>query len=116
MVLYNAYLNNGIPLDYEANSETKSDLEKIVDQIITEDLDLSNIETEDSSAKMDIDNISSNSLDVPRMMQLNSLEQIPVSSYGGKKRKATKRASKKYKKKQNKSNTRKVRKIRKIRK
>lgn len=112
MVLYNAYFNNGIPLDYVENSATKSDLEKIIEQIITEDLDLSNIETQDSSAKMDIDNISSNSLDVPSMMSTNIPEMATANS-GGKKRKATKRSSKKYKKMQKKSKTRKIRKVKK---
>ncbi len=114
MVLYNAYFNNGIPLDYVEYSVTKSDLEKIVDQIITEDLDLQelkNIETYENSEKMDIDNISSNSLDVPSIVSTNDSKMITVNT-GGKKRKITKRANKKYKKIQ-KSNTRKIRKVKK---
>lgn len=93
MVLYNAYFNNGIPLDYVEHSAVKSDLENIIDQIITEDLELKDIETHDSSNKMDIDYVSPNSLDVPSIVSTNTSKMITVNT-GGKKRKIIKYTTK----------------------
>jgi hypothetical protein len=112
MVLYNAYFNNGIPLDYLEHSAVKSDLENIIDQIITEDLELKDIETHDSSNKMDIDYVSPNSLDVPSIVSTNTSKMITVNT-GGKKRKIIKYTTKKYNKTQKKSKTRKIRKVKK---
>lgn len=58
MVLYYAYYNDGIPLDYIEHENSKSYLELIIEKIIQEDLDLSDIMIDSTSDMVIDENVS----------------------------------------------------------
>lgn len=128
MVLYYAYYNDGIPLDYTENENRKSDLEMVVEQIVQEDLDLSYITIEDSLAMEIDDNLSGITMastqsypTTTTSSQSNSFAnflnfwQTPstISVMGGAKNK-TKRSNHRHKKTKQKKTTTRKKKVKKI--